>query len=137
MMPMTGEKDDSLAVVDGRRGPFERTTEEFQRALGLAPGERYVMRLYIAGNSLRSRLAIENIRGVCDRYLCGRCDLEVVDLYQDVTRGRDDAVIAAPTLVKYSPLPRSRIIGDMTQADKVLAGLGLVLRSSKNGGAKV
>lgn len=50
----------------------------------------------------------------------------MIDLYQDATRSREDAIIAAPTLVKYSPLPRSRIIGDLSRMDRVLAGLGLV-----------
>ena len=52
----------------------------------------------------------------------------MIDIYQDVQRSRDDAVIAAPTLVKSEPLPRSRIIGDMTRTEKILVGLGLVPR---------
>lgn len=100
--------------------------EEYQRVLEPGPAERYEMRLYVAGNSLRSRAAIENVRRVCSEYLCGRCDLEVIDLYQDAARCRDDAIVAAPTLVKYAPSPRSRIIGDMSRTEKVLAGLGLV-----------
>lgn len=104
-------------------------TEEYQREVDGTSPEAYVMRLYVVGNSTRSRTAIENIRRVCDQYLCGRCDLEVVDLYQDAERGREDGVIAAPTLVKYGPLPRSRIVGDMTRTERVLAGLGIVPRA--------
>jgi circadian clock protein KaiB len=128
---MSEQDGDGRAVGGGARpvpGPPERTALEYQRALDRGSSERYVMRLYVAGNSLRSRAAIENVRRVCDEYLCGRWDLEVIDIYQDQVRSRDDAVIAAPTLVKFEPLPRSRIIGDMTRTEKVLAGLGLTPR---------
>ncbi len=113
-------------IVDGRLEMVGPPTLKYQEALDEADAERYVMRLYIAGNSSRSRAAITNVRRVCAEYLRGRCDLEVIDIYQDLDRSRADAVIAAPTLVKSEPLPRSRIVGDMTRTEKVLAGLGLI-----------
>ncbi len=119
------EQDGDRQAGGDHLATSERTAKEYQQAIDRGP-ERYVMRLYIAGNNLRSRAAIENVRRVCDEYLCGRCDLEVIDIYQDLARSRDDAVIAAPTLVKSEPLPRSRIIGDMSRTEKVLAGLGLI-----------
>lgn len=104
--------------------------QAYQQALWRGVTDRNVMRLYVAGNSLRSRAAIENARRICDEYLCGLCDLEVIDIYQDQVRIRADSRIVAPTLVKDQPLPRSRIIGDMSRTDILLSGLGLVPHGS-------
>ena len=126
---MAEQEDEVSRPVDGHPEMVGSTAQEYQRALDEAAAERYVMRLYVAGNSTRSRTAIENMRRVCAEYLFGRCNLEVIDIYQDLARSRADAVIAAPTLVKFEPRPRSRIVGDMTRTENVLAGLGLMPRT--------
>jgi len=86
---------------------------------------KYVLRLYVTGITPRSKLAIENVRTICEEHLKGRYDLEVVDIYQQPTLAKGEQIIAAPTLVKKLPLPLRRFIGDMSQTDKILLGLDL------------
>ena len=85
----------------------------------------YELRLFVAGSTVRSRQAIENLRRICNEHLDGRVDLEVVDIYQQPELAARYQVIAAPTLVKLHPLPVRRIIGDLSAVDRVLRGLDL------------
>jgi circadian clock protein KaiB len=87
--------------------------------------ERYVLRLYIAGLTPRSTLAIQNIRKICEEHLEGRYELEVVDIYQQPTLAEGEQIIAAPTLIKKLPLPLRRFIGDMSNTERILVGLDL------------
>jgi circadian clock protein KaiB len=103
-------------------------TAEFEAALEQQKTEPYVLRLYIAGNNFRSQLAVENVRKICEEYLKGRYELEVIDIYQDKTKNPVDLVLAAPTLIKKLPLPLRRVIGDMSRKEKVLVGLDLIPR---------
>lgn len=91
--------------------------------------ERFVLRLYITGNTVRSGQAIATIRALCDDYLTGRYELEVVDIYQQPKAAAEEQIIAAPTLVKELPNPPKRLIGDLSDRDKVLVGLDLEKRS--------
>jgi circadian clock protein KaiB len=91
--------------------------------------ERYVLRLYVTGMTSRSARAVKNLQAICDEYLEGRYDLEVIDIYQQPVLVKGEQIIAAPTLVKTLPLPMRRIIGDMSNRQRVLLGLDLV-RSS-------
>ena len=104
-------------------------TAEYETALLKRKTDQYVLRLYIAGNNPRSQAAIENVNKICEEYLKGRYELEVIDIYLDRTKNLVDLVLAAPTLIKKLPLPLRRIIGDMSRKDKVLVGLDLVPRS--------
>ena len=88
--------------------------------------ERYVLRLYVAGMTPRAGRAIENVRAVCAEHLGGRFDLEVVDIYQQPALAKGEQIIAAPTLIKALPLPLRRIIGDMSNRDRLLVGLDLI-----------
>jgi len=88
--------------------------------------ERYVLRLFVTGMTARSKRAIENLRAICDEYLEGRYDLDVVDIHQQPVLARGEQVIAAPTLIKKLPLPMRRLIGDMSNRHRVLLGLDLV-----------
>ena len=88
--------------------------------------KRYVLRLYVTGSTPRSVRAIENMRRICEEHLAGRYDLEVVDIYQRPEAAREFQLIAAPTLVKLLPAPLRRIIGDLSDRDRVLHGLDLV-----------
>ena len=85
----------------------------------------FVLRLYVTGNTVRSGQAIANIRALCDDYLAGRYELEVVDIYQQPKAAAKEQIIAAPTLVKELPTPVKRLIGDLSDRDKVLVGLNL------------
>jgi circadian clock protein KaiB len=86
---------------------------------------RYVLLLYIAGLTPRSTRAISNIRKICEEYLHGRYDLEVVDLAQHPALAAGAQIIAAPSLIKKSPLPLRRFVGDMSQTERILLGLDL------------
>jgi circadian clock protein KaiB len=101
------------------------TTEKFEKALAEAGAARYVLRLYVAGNTPRSAQAIENIRAICENKLRGRYTLEVIDIYQQPELARQSQVIAAPTLIKALPPPLRRIIGDLSTTERILIGLNL------------
>lgn len=101
-------------------------TAEYEEALERRKNARYVLRLYIAGNNLRSQMAVDNVKKICEEYLRDRYELEVIDIYQDRTKNPVDLVLAAPTLIRKLPLPLRRIIGDMTRKEKVLVGLDLI-----------
>jgi len=90
--------------------------------------ERYTLRLYVAGMTIRSARAVENVRAFCAKHLEGRYDLQVIDVYQQPALARSEQLIAAPTLIKKLPLPLRRLIGDMSNEDRVLVGLDLVPR---------
>ena len=99
---------------------------EFEEAAAEAAANgRYVLRLYITGSTPNSRRALTNIREICDTYLQGRYELEVVDIAQHPTLVEGEQIIAAPTLVKKLPLPLRRFIGDMSKTDRILLGLDL------------
>jgi circadian clock protein KaiB len=85
----------------------------------------YVLKLYVAGLTPRSREAIQTVSVVCDEHLAGRYELEVIDIYQQPVLARGDQIIAAPTLVKKLPLPLRRLIGSMADRDRVIVGLDL------------
>jgi circadian clock protein KaiB len=87
--------------------------------------EHYKLQLFITGSTPRSTRAIENMRRICDQNLRGRYDLEVIDVYQNPEATKDMQIVATPTLVKILPEPLRRIIGDLSDNDRVLAGLNL------------
>ncbi len=88
----------------------------------------YVMRLYIAGLTPKSTRAIENIKRICDEYLKGRYELEVIDIHQQPDRAREAQIIAVPTLIKQLPLPLRKLIGDMTNKERVIIGLDMQVK---------
>ena len=85
----------------------------------------YRLRLYVSGATPRSTQAIANIKAIGEAHLAGRCELEVVDAYQQAELVRDQQIIVLPTLIKYLPAPLRRIVGDLSDEDQVLLGLGL------------
>jgi circadian clock protein KaiB len=104
-----------------------RITEAFESSLEKARQEKepYVLRLYIAGMTSRSTEAFSSIKAICEKYLQGRYDLEVIDIYQQPALARDEQIIAAPTLVKQLPAPLRRLVGNLSQEERVLIGLDL------------
>lgn len=104
----------------------ENTLEAFERATAEHHDDPYRLRLYVTGATPRSSRAIVNTRNICDTYLAGRYELEVIDIYQQPPLATDEPIFAAPTLVKLAPLPLKRLIGDMSDLDKALRGLGLL-----------
>jgi len=87
--------------------------------------QHYVLRLYVTGMTPRSSAAVAAIKAVCEEYLQGRYELEVIDIYQNPVLARDEQIIAAPTLVKKLPAPLRRLIGDLSDKERVLLGLDL------------
>ena len=81
----------------------------------------------------RSARAINNLRAICDEYLEGLYDLEVIDIYQQPVLTKGEQIVAAPTLIKKLPLPMRRIIGDMSNRNHVLLGLDLVRAPDASG----
>ena len=86
---------------------------------------KYVLRLYVSGSTLKSALAVENIKRICEQHLKNRYDLEVIDIYQQPNLARDEQIVAVPTLIKRLPPPVRRLIGDLSNVKKVLFGLDL------------
>jgi len=101
------------------------STKSFERAAKKASKEKYVLRLYVTGMTPKSTRAIQNIKKICDEDLKGRCDLEVVDIYQKPMLAEGEQIIALPTLIKKLPLPVRKFIGDLSNTEKILLGLDL------------
>jgi circadian clock protein KaiB len=103
-----------------------RTLKEIPRARQT----KSALRLYISRSTMKSRVAVENIERVCEEHLKGRYDLEVIDIHGQASLARDEQIIAVPTLIKRLPAPLQRLVGDMSDVDRVLLGLDLRLRTS-------
>ncbi|MCJ2052384.1 circadian clock KaiB family protein [Methylobacterium sp. J-070] len=88
------------------------------------PG-RYHLRLYVAGQTTKSLAAMTNLKRFCEEHLAGRYDIEVVDLLTNPQLAAGDQILAIPTLVRRLPSPLKRIIGDLSNTDKVLVGLDI------------
>ena len=93
----------------------------------MAGGEtqRYVLKLYVTGATERSLHAIANVKAICEQYLKGRYELEVVDIYKRPALLRSDQIVAVPTLIKKLPVPMRRMVGDLSRTEQVLLGLDL------------
>lgn len=100
-------------------------SQAFEQFVQDAAEKRYVLRLYITGVTPQSARAIANVKKICEEHLKGRYELEVIDLYQQPQLAQGEQIIAAPTLIKKLPLPLRRIIGDMSNTERVLVGLDL------------
>jgi circadian clock protein KaiB len=87
--------------------------------------EQYNFRLYVSGATPHSMLAVKNIKAICESYLKGRFRLEIIDVYQQPELAEREQIIAAPTLIKVTPIPSRRLIGDLSNTTKVLTALGL------------
>jgi circadian clock protein KaiB len=101
------------------------TTELFEEAAAVGGSQKFILTLFVAGMTPRSLRAIENARQLCEKYLKERCELEVIDVYQQPELAKDAQVIAAPTLVKHLPPPLQRFIGDLSDPEPILVRLAL------------
>lgn len=102
------------------------TSDAFEQMLAERDqGGEYVLRLYITGMTPRSTQALATIKRICEEMLDGRCTLEVIDIYQHPQLAKDEQIIAAPTLVKQLPAPLRRLIGNLSDEERVLLGLDL------------
>jgi circadian clock protein KaiB len=99
--------------------------EAANKKLAYGKPDKYLLRLYVAGTTPHSMAAITNIKKICEENLDGRYVLEVIDLYQQPQLAAGHQIIAIPTLIKELPVPLRRIIGDLSDTEKVLVGLDL------------
>ena len=104
------------------------STDEFEAIAAATTAHanaHYVLQLYIIGTTSQSTRAVTNIRKICEEYLEGRYELEVVDISRHPALAKGEQIIAAPTLIKKLPLPLRRFFGDMSQTERILVGLDL------------
>ena len=87
--------------------------------------ERWNLRLYVAGQTERSVRAFDNLKKLCEEHLAGKYHIEVIDLMRDPRLARGDQIVAVPTLVRKLPEPVRKIIGDLSNTERVLVGLDL------------
>ena len=118
-------KIEYLSVKIMKEKKSKDSTAEFDMSVSESGKDKYILRLYITGTTSRSVLALTNLKKICEENLEGRYELEVIDLYKMPSLAKDEQIIAAPTLIKKLPLPFRRIIGDMSNVEKVLMGLDL------------
>jgi circadian clock protein KaiB len=104
---------------------LDSSAQALEEAMKKSSANRYVLTLYITGATPQSTQALMRIREVCAIHLEGRYDLEVVDIYQQPQLARDAQIVAAPTLVKELPAPLRKLIGNLSDVQRVLVGLGL------------
>jgi circadian clock protein KaiB len=109
--------------------PNKRPLADDFESLASVEASPYVLRLYISGMTARSTEAIGNIRAICDEYLQGRYQLEIIDVYKNPERTAPDQIVATPTLVKQLPAPLRRLVGTLSDEERVLVGLDLVKQS--------
>ena len=117
--------DDETVNDDEPRTGGQNTTQAFEQRIADRHDEYFVLRLYIAGLTPRSTVAVERIRAICERYLAGRYELAVIDLYLQPEEAQRAQIIVVPTLVKQSPSPMRWFIGDMTDESRILRGLNI------------
>jgi len=106
---------------------LQNATEKFEEALNGKRERRaeYILRLYVTGSTPRSLKAISNLKRLCDEYLPGAYDLQVIDIYKNPDAARDAQIIAAPTLIKRLPAPIRRFVGDLSNTQRLLIGLDI------------
>jgi circadian clock protein KaiB len=112
-------------MTPGEPGPGVSDTESFEKALAAVKAQRFILRLYIVGATAASQRAVQNLSRICEDELAGRYTLEVIDVYQHPELAAGEQILAAPTLVRLLPEPIARLVGDMSDRDRVLLGLDL------------
>jgi circadian clock protein KaiB len=103
----------------------------FAKALAAATGEKYFLRLYLAGASARSREALRRVHQQCEAEMKDHYELEVIDVYQQPNLARDNQIVATPTLIRVFPRPARRFIGNLTHASRLFGELDLTLIKGK------
>ena len=107
------------------RNRGKTSSEEFEKAAVRRDRAKYVLRLYVTGMTPKSTQAIANVQELCEKYLAGSYELDVIDIYQQPTLAKGEQIIATPTLIKKLPLPLRKLIGDMSDTERFLVGIDL------------
>jgi circadian clock protein KaiB len=135
---MESRKDDLYLLVSSRGRKSEGfmkkkktrfATAAYEKALKENKKKRYLLKLYVAGATVRSTDAIANIKKLCKEELPNQCDLQVIDIYQQPKLAKGEQIIATPTLVKKLPAPLRKVIGDFSNLEDVLVGLDIKRKS--------
>ena len=92
------------------------------------PGEYFILKLYVAGQTAKALAAFDNLKTICEAELKGRYEIEVIDLLENPKLAREDQIVALPTLVRKLPPPLRKVIGDLSDTERVLVGLKLLSR---------
>lgn len=121
---MTSTEETSVSDV-------KDSTAAFEEALSKMEDSKYVLRLYVAGMSPKSVQAIDNIKRICEEYMPGKYQLEVIDIYQNPVFAKDGQIVAAPTLIKELPPPLRKLIGSMANTERVLVAMDLKSETNK------
>ena len=103
-----------------------------EQALAVSQQEKYVLRLVIAGNTRRSNAAVTNIKEICEKFLFGRYELEIIDMYQQPEWAEGLQIVAAPTLLKQLPLPQRTLVGNLAEVSSILLALDLPHQQQKD-----
>lgn len=91
-----------------------------------AGGEKFILKLFVTGILTNSTRAIVNVKAICEEHLQDNYELEIIDIYQQPELALEENIIAIPVLIKKFPLPEERVIGDLSDTEKVLIGLNLI-----------
>ena len=106
------------------------STKSFVKTAADPDAAMYILYLYVTGLTPKSTKAIANVHKLCETHLADNYELKVIDIYQQPQMAREEQIVAPPTLIKKQPLPVRRLIGDMSDTERFLAGIGLKPRNS-------
>ena len=115
---MSKKTEDKTPSIQDSKAAFEQALQETDQA-------HYLLKLYVSGMTPNSQRAIDNVQKICEEHLKGLFELEIIDIYQQPIFAKDGQIVAVPTLVKELPLPLRKFIGDLSQTERILAGLDL------------
>jgi len=111
-----------------KNNKISRAAQVLAKSLAARPAGKYVLRLFVAGATARSRQAVLRVRQLCEEELRDNCTLEVIDIYQQPHLARDNQIVATPTLIKALPLPVRRFIGNLANITGLFAELDLIVK---------
>ena len=111
-----------------RRDAITMQLSDTRQTTPSSTGQTYSLRLYVAGQTPKSVLAFTNLKQICEEHLLGRYEIEIIDLLENPQLARGDQILAVPTLVRRLPEPIKKIIGDLSNTERVLVGLDLRVR---------
>jgi circadian clock protein KaiB len=112
-------------MAKASKAKAKTTTNQVKKAAPRPAAERWQLKLYVAGNTPKSVAAIANLKRYCEHHLDGRYEIEIIDLLKNPQLAAGDQILAIPTLVRKVPVPIRKIIGDLSNEEKVLVGLDI------------
>jgi circadian clock protein KaiB len=124
-------RNEETNIEKNKISEIKDSTAAFEEALTKTVDGMYVLCLYVAGMGPKSMQAIDNIKRICEEYLPGKYQLEVIDIYQYPIFAKEGQIVAAPTLIKELPPPLRKLIGSMADTERVLVGMDLKFKADK------